>query len=130
MRAEDDNNEGLAEPVEQALLEAHAPPVELELRRSTIEQWLLTRYPPHGYEILTDEDEPEWFEEAMSHQYKNKWIKTIQEEIKSLNENYMYDLVKLPMGKRALKNKWVYRLKTENNSQQRYKARLVVKGFS
>ena len=33
-------------------------------------------------------------------------------------------------GKRALKNKWVYRLKTEDKgSQPRYKARLVVKGF-
>ena len=39
--------------------------------------------------------------------------------------------MKLPQGKKALKNKWVYRLKTEgNNSQLRYKARLVVKGFS
>ena len=50
--------------------------------------------------------------------------------MRSLNENHTYDLVKLPKGKKALKNKWVYRLKTENNSQQRYKARLVVKGFS
>ena len=53
----------------------------------------------------------------------------MQEEMKSLNENHTYDLVKLPKGKRALKNKWVYMLKIENNSQQRYKTRLVVKGF-
>ena len=54
----------------------------------------------------------------------------MQEEMQSLHENHTYDLVKLPQGKRALKNKWVYRLKTENNSSQlRYKARLVVKGF-
>ncbi|GJU25788.1 putative RNA-directed DNA polymerase [Tanacetum coccineum] len=34
-------------------------------------------------------------------------------------------------GKRALKNKWVYKLKTEEHtSRPRYKARLVVKGFS
>ena len=50
--------------------------------------------------------------------------------MKSLNENHTYVLVKLLKGKKTLKNKWVYRLKTENNSQQRYKARLVVKGFS
>ncbi|GJR18120.1 putative RNA-directed DNA polymerase [Tanacetum coccineum] len=39
--------------------------------------------------------------------------------------------LKLPKGKRALKNKWVYKLKTkEHTSRQRYKARLVVKDFS
>lgn len=55
----------------------------------------------------------------------------MQEEIVFLQENHTYDLVKLPKGKRALKNKWVYRLKTqESTSQPKYKARLVVKGFS
>ena len=49
--------------------------------------------------------------------------------MKSLNENHTYDLVKLPKRKRVLKNKWAYRLKTENNSLQGYKARLVIKGF-
>ena len=39
--------------------------------------------------------------------------------------------MKLPKGKRGLKNKWVYKLKTqEYSSQPKYKARLVVKGFS
>jgi ATP-binding cassette subfamily B (MDR/TAP) protein 1 len=39
--------------------------------------------------------------------------------------------VSLPKGKKALKNKWVYRVKTEEHcSHPRYKARLVVKGFS
>ena len=37
--------------------------------------------------------------------------------------------MKLPKGRKAL-NKWVFKLKIEyNNSQPRYKARLVVKGF-
>ena len=48
-----------------------------------------------------------------------------------MHENKTYDLVQLPKGKRPLRNKWVYRLKTyENSLQPRYKARLVVKGFS
>jgi ATP-binding cassette subfamily B (MDR/TAP) protein 1 len=39
--------------------------------------------------------------------------------------------VSLPKGKKALKNKWVYRVKTEEySSHSRYKARLGVKGFS
>lgn len=39
--------------------------------------------------------------------------------------------MKPPKSKRAMKNKWVFKLKIkENNSQPRYKSRLVVKGFS
>ena len=40
----------------------------------------------------------------------------MQEEILSLHENYIYDLVKLPKDKRAVKNKWVYRLKTQEHN--------------
>ena len=55
----------------------------------------------------------------------------MQEEVRSLIENHTYDLVKLPQGKKVLRNKWVYSLRTENNgSQLRYKARLVVKGIN
>lgn len=54
----------------------------------------------------------------------------MEKELQFLQENHTYDLVKLPQGKKALKKKWVYRLKTKNNSSQlRYKARLVVKDF-
>lgn len=38
-------------------------------------------------------------------------------------------MVELPKGKRALTNKWVYKLKEEGEGQKRYKERLVVKGF-
>ena len=54
----------------------------------------------------------------------------MQKEMKSLCENHIYDLVKLPKAKKALKNKWSYRLKIENNSlRPRYNTRFVVKGF-
>ena len=33
------------------------------------------------------------------------------------------------MGKKALHNKWVFRIKEEHDASKRYKARLVVKGF-
>jgi hypothetical protein len=39
-------------------------------------------------------------------------------------------LVQFHVGKRALKNKWVYKLKEEDGENKRYKARLVVKGFA
>ncbi|GKA87394.1 hypothetical protein Tco_0809158 [Tanacetum coccineum] len=37
----------------------------------------------------------------------------MQDEMKSLYENNTFKLTKFPKGKRALKNKWVYKLKTE-----------------
>jgi hypothetical protein len=36
----------------------------------------------------------------------------------------------LPAGKRALQNKWVYKLKEEDGGKKRYKARLLVKRFA
>ena len=55
----------------------------------------------------------------------------MQEEMDSLHKNHTYELVKLPKGKKALKNKWVYIIKQEEHTPHpRYNARLVAKGFS
>jgi len=54
----------------------------------------------------------------------------MKEEMDSLVNNQNWDLVKFPAGKRALQNKWVYRLTREDGGQKRYKAILVVKGFA
>ncbi|RVX19637.1 Retrovirus-related Pol polyprotein from transposon TNT 1-94 [Vitis vinifera] len=47
---------------------------------------------------------------------------------RTLNERAK-ELTELPIGKKALHNKWVYRIKNEYDGSKRYKARLVVKGF-
>ena len=39
-------------------------------------------------------------------------------------------LTELPIGKRSLLNKWVFRIKTKLDGKRRFKARLVVKGYS
>ena len=90
-----------------------------------------SRYSPHEYLLLTDGGEPSCYEEALSDQHKDQWLDAMHDEINSLYENSTFELVNLPKGKKALKNKWVYRLKTEENSSHpRYKTRLVVKGFN
>jgi hypothetical protein len=61
---------------------------------------------------------------------KKKWEQDMKEEMDSLVNNQTWDLVQLPAGKRALQNKWVYKLKEEDGGKKRHKARLVVKGFS
>ncbi|KAK8921663.1 hypothetical protein KSP39_PZI019972 [Platanthera zijinensis] len=107
------------------------PVVEVPLVRSERVRRPNTRYSPHEYILLTDSGEPESYVEAQSAEDREAWTAAMEEELYSLQKNETYDLVPLPKGKRALKNKWVFKLKLdENRSQPRYKARLVVKGFS
>ncbi|PRQ29843.1 putative RNA-directed DNA polymerase [Rosa chinensis] len=54
----------------------------------------------------------------------------MKSEMESLLKNDTYELVELPKGRKALKNKWVFKLKRDENEQlTKFKARLVVKGF-
>jgi len=87
------------------------------------------RYSPSlHYLLLTDSDEPECYEEALQVEAKDKWELAMDEEIESLMKNQTWDLVELSESKRALHNKWVYRLKEEHDTK-RYKTRMVVKKF-
>ena len=47
----------------------------------------------------------------------------------SLMKNDTSRLTELPKGRKALKNKWVFKLKNGDEKLLKYKARLVVKGF-
>ena len=53
----------------------------------------------------------------------------MKDEMNSLLRNQTWELIKLPVGKKALHNKWTYRIKNEHDGSKHYKARLVVKGF-
>jgi len=79
---------------------------------------------------LTDFGEPECYEEAVEVETRNKWEQAMKEKTDSLAHEQTWDLVRLPAGKTALQNKWVYKLKEEDGGKQRYKARLVVKWFA
>nr|KYP47024.1 Retrovirus-related Pol polyprotein from transposon TNT 1-94 [Cajanus cajan] len=58
-----------------------------------------------------------------------QWELAMQEEMNSLEMNKTWCLIDLPIGNRALQNKWVFRVKEEHDVNKRHKARLVVKGF-
>ena len=104
--------------------------VKPQVRRSTREHRPSTRYPTSEYAMITEEEEPKCFQEVQSHKDKQSWFKVVHEEMNSLNMNKTYDLVELPKCKKALKNKWVFKLKKDGDKLVKYKARLVVKGFS
>ena len=53
----------------------------------------------------------------------------MNDEIEALNKNDTYEICELPPGRKAIGNKWVWKIKFKSNGEvDRYKARLVVKG--
>ena len=63
--------------------------------------------------MRTDEGEPESFDEALQVEDSIKWEQAIDDEMRSLEKNDIWVLTELLAGKRALLNKWVFRIKTE-----------------
>ena len=78
-----------------------------------------------------DEDEPKNFKEAISCPDKEKWIKAMEKEMESMRTNQVWELVDLPKGRKAFRNKWVLKIKRKaDDTIERYKACLVVKGYT
>ena len=100
------------------------------LRRSSRIPKPIQRYSPSlHYLLLSDSGEPECYDQAMQVEDSVKWESAMKDEMDSLMSNQTWELAELPPGKKALHNKWVYRIKEEHDGNKRYKARLVVKGF-
>ncbi|WVZ92208.1 hypothetical protein U9M48_038291 [Paspalum notatum var. saurae] len=60
-----------------------------------------------------------------------KWCEAMLEELRALEKNKTWDIVKLPMGKKVVSCKWVFTVKqTPEGKVERYKARLVARGYS
>ena len=74
---------------------------------------------------------PANYEEAMVVPDSNKWLDTMKSEIGSMYKNKVWTSEVLPEGHKAIKNKWIYKKKTDTDGNVTvYKARLVAKGFS
>ena len=79
----------------------------------------------------TDILEPETYEEALNSDNSTEWIKAMEDEFTSLQQNKTWCLVPLPEGRKAINNKWVFKVKYNSKNQvERFKARLVAKGYS
>lgn len=75
--------------------------------------------------------EPRTFAEAMTRPDAKLWWDAAAEEIASLEANGTWELVQLPVGKKAIGSCWVFKLKRNpDGSVERYKGRVVAKGYS
>lgn len=76
--------------------------------------------------LFVDYD-PVSYEEAVA---SHKWNQEMEEEIHSIEKNNTWELHTLPVGKKPIGVKWVNKTKYRPTSEvDRYKARLVVKGY-
>lgn len=69
--------------------------------------------------------------DALSRSDAKKWKLAMKEEMNSLDENKTWSLTDLPPGRKAVKSKWVFKIKRDQSGNiVRHKARLVAKGYS
>ncbi|KAH9175695.1 hypothetical protein AeNC1_017631, partial [Aphanomyces euteiches] len=74
--------------------------------------------------------EPSTMREMLSSQEVNKWKQAMDEEYQALIDNRVWRLSELPTGRKALKSKWIWKVKyLPNGEVERFKARLCIKGF-
>ena len=78
------------------------------------------------------EDDPTSFEEAMRSVNSSKWTTAMEDEMKSMSANEVWDLEEIPNGvKTVVRCKWVYKTKCDSKGNiERFKARLVAKVFT
>jgi len=84
--------------------------------------------PPHN-ELPNTSDIRKWtFRDIlrMPTVQQKEWKHACREELESLQKCKVYELCELPPGRKAIKNRWVFDIKSDG----RKKARLVAKGFS
>jgi hypothetical protein len=71
------------------------------------------------------------FEEAMRSAYSSKWLDAMEDEMRSISINKVWDLEEIPKRAKTVGCKWVYKTKCDSNGNiERFKARLVAKGFT
>ena len=73
---------------------------------------------------------PSSYKQAMMQSDKHQWESAIDEELRSMEKNQVWEVVDTPSNKNIVTSRWVFVKKTdEHGNLERYKARLVARGF-
>jgi len=85
--------------------------------------------PPNDSEVPDTSRVREWsFKDILRMPFAQKklWMDACKQELDSLHARHVYDLVDPPKGRRIIRNRWVFDVKSDG----RKRARLVAKGFT
>jgi hypothetical protein len=67
--------------------------------------------------------DPTSFEEAMRSVHSSKWLEAMEDEIRSMSTNRVWDLDEIPKGAKTVCCKWVYKTKCDSKGNiKRFKA--------
>ena len=110
------------------------PPVEMRRSQRTRRPALSNDYYVYlgeGEYDIGEEVDPTTYCEALSSDKANEWLIAMRDEMQSMSDNDVWELVDLPKGYKPIGCKWVFKTKKDNKGNvERYKARLVAKGYT
>jgi len=82
----------------------------------------------HTIASFSSSTEPQNYEDASKH---DCWKEAVAKELTALSANNTWTLVPLPLGKKAIGCRWVYKVKHRSDGTiEHYKAHLVAKGYA
>ncbi|KAL0462720.1 UNVERIFIED_CONTAM: hypothetical protein Slati_0159600 [Sesamum latifolium] len=154
LEAERENNNELSLPIDKKEDLDTQPPmldhIAPELRRSTraylnplwmndfVCNYSTTQAPPtisaitsaHAVFVASGSSlrEPQTYNQAAT---QSEWINAMKAEIQALHNNQTWDITPLPLDKRTIGCRWIYKLKLKPDGMvHKHKARLVAKGYN
>jgi uncharacterized protein YqgQ len=130
---DDQNAQIMNDAIEEPLISQELMPLRRSTRerRNTIYNDYVVYLQEHKFDIGMMEEDPENIHQALKCQNSEKWIEAMNDEIKSMYDNNVWDIVPLPEGAKLVGCKWIFKTKRDSKSNvERYKSRLVSKGFT
>jgi hypothetical protein len=111
---------------------ANRPRRNIAPRKRLIKECNIVHYAMSCAEQVENDVEPATYTEAIASVDRKKWISSMQEEMQLLDKNSTWDVVRLPKHKKVVRCKWIFKRKEGLSPKEpaRFKAKLVVKGFS